>query len=414
MSCRSSRIITRIPNRADPLDIDSGEEKPSCQRCLSTGRVCEGYEDPPPKKLTSKEVVQRSGFTPIQPLVLSEQPSLDIQAGAAERRSFHFIQAKGLTDIFGRCEFELWDIMIPRLSHSHQIVQQSLIALGAIYEVYEQKSEFQNARILEDRERNALQQYNKAVNSVSLSLGVPDVDKRGVLMSCLIFSRIEMMLNNTTTAKNHLASGINILTELKKTSGQQAGEGGDSFANDPDHIYESLLRDFFHMQFELGIELDLLQELGLVGKSSAEGQDVLPVAVESKWTNIPPLAKFVHAVAGPQCDRFILHENKRQPAVDYQPPTEEDQDRATGLSEVDKRRSLSLLYIRSGRVLLTATQKSLLWSLDSELGSAFDPFEDVVGIVEEIYTKRQKIGTVTTLDDQGVIPNLFFVLLVSI
>jgi len=373
--------------------------------------------DPPPKKAnTSKEMMARAGFVFIQPLVLPKQPSLDIQAGSAERRSFHYIQAKGLTDIFGRCEFELWDIMILRFSHSHQIVQQSLIALSAIYEIYEQKMEIQRRTTIPDGlERNALQQYDKAVNAVSLSLQESDIDNRGVLMSCLIFSRIEMMLNNTVTARRHLACGVNILTELKKTHDERAGNGEDSFANDPDNIYESLLRSFFHMQFETSIELDLLQDLGLVGKGSLEGQDTSPIAVESRWSGIPKFAKFVQAVAGDQCDQFLLHERKRQPAINYQPADEEDPSQEASLSEADKRRSLSLSYIKSARVLLIATQKSLLWSLDSDLGRAFDPFEDVIRMVEKIYARRKdlEIFDGPTIDDQGAIPNLFFTLLVS-
>jgi hypothetical protein len=205
----------------------------------------------PPKKLLSHSDTQSSS----QSLALLYRPSVDIQASLAERRSFHYIQAQNMTDMLGKCEPDLWDFMVLQFSHSHPAVQQSLIALSSIYEVHERKNKQGDGNLtnLEAPERHALQQYNKAVKNLVQYLETANHDPKIVLMSCLIFTWIEIMQDNLDTAVRHLTCGLNILQDLGPSLQRSGGEG-EPYFGDLDDIYGSMHRSFMRLRVQTALE----------------------------------------------------------------------------------------------------------------------------------------------------------------
>ncbi|KAF2474349.1 uncharacterized protein BDR25DRAFT_215713, partial [Lindgomyces ingoldianus] len=120
--------------------IKCDEKKPSCQRCVSTGRKCDGYN--PPKEPTPRKTkrLKKSAVVPVpakqalSALVTTYIPSVDIQASVDERRSFHYFRSRNLSSMPGNFEPYFWNIILLQFSHAFPTVQQSLIALSAIYE----------------------------------------------------------------------------------------------------------------------------------------------------------------------------------------------------------------------------------------------------------------------------------------
>ncbi|TVY13592.1 Transcriptional regulatory protein moc3 [Lachnellula arida] len=126
--------------------VKCDETKPCCDKCVSTGRTCDGYK--PPKELKVKKS-KRSKNNPAAENMLPRDveatsvttyvPSLDLQASWPERRSFHYFRSRNLSSMPGNFEPYLWDNLVLQFCHVYPAVQQSLIALGAIYEEHERR-----------------------------------------------------------------------------------------------------------------------------------------------------------------------------------------------------------------------------------------------------------------------------------
>jgi hypothetical protein len=258
------------------IPLSSDEEKPCCKRCHSTGRVCE-YVLPPPKRPNPLPGRNIPASQTVEPFIIQYQPSVDIPGTYDQRRSFHFIQAKNLTETFGKCEIDLWDSTMLMYSHCSSAVRTSLLALSSIYEIHERKMWLNDrtAISVESLQKSAFAQYTKAVAEIIQSLRASNKgsksksDRRAVLLSCLIFTWIEIMLSNFNTARWHLDSGINIINDIA-TNPAAAEE-----REDPDDIYGALHRSFLRLRFQTTVGLQAKPASG-----SPETQTYDPLGVD--------------------------------------------------------------------------------------------------------------------------------------
>lgn len=402
--------------------VKCDEQKPFCNRCLSTGRKCDGYVVPPPKKPNPpNRVANPTAPNTTQAIMLPYRPSVEIQGSPTERRNFHYIQAKNLVEVFGICEIYLWNVMILGYSHNQPAVLQSLLAMSAIYEVHERRiQEGKGATTsLETLERHALQQYNKAVKELVRYLGSSDSDQRAVLMSCLIFTWIEIMLNNFETAVRHLNCGINILTDMKANIQRDGGNQASSFPEDPDDIYEFIHRSFMRLKFQTSLDRGAPQESTESGRSvqnPVEGYSTSSTADARRGNsptsaNLPKIAKMVQLIAKVPNIGFTLYEEiSRSQAERLQGTDEMFQAGTTGkFQEDEKRQRLTILYIRLSRVMTSLIAEAR--DMTSEMVNATH-FQEVIDLVKEIYTVGRDMETSPTPLDFGVIPPLFLTLLV--
>lgn len=397
--------------------IKCDEQKPSCQKCLSTGRTCEGYSNLPPKR--ARKVASSPGETQPSILPMPYRPSMDIQGSHAERRSFHFIQAKNPADIFGRCEVDFWNVIIPRFSHSHPAVRQSLLALSAVYEVYEQQKDTTIKHFnLAIAVPHALQQYSKAVTSLTVRLGSPENDPRAVLISCLIFAWIEVMMDNTEIVLKHLVGGVAILSELKETARRKEIQGG-MFQFDREGIYIAIARSLLKLRFQTGVELPNLQDFNLIRRplpketitSSTVGLLGDPC---SSFSSLSQLEKMVHFGREAKCLEFIFIDDER---VQKRSPTQKKsegvyRDRYANLHTRGRIRSLPNLYNELDQVTIQAVNYTMEVANSKDNTDETGLFKTLVDLVEEISNTRKGMDSPPVLDS-GVLPSLFYTLLVS-
>ncbi|KAK3117484.1 hypothetical protein LTR53_001084 [Teratosphaeriaceae sp. CCFEE 6253] len=107
-SCQNGQIVKR------------SLAKPSCSRCTSTGRKCDGYILP--------EVAEQANPSPCHTL------SLDTTSDALERRTFDFFRLKTAPCVSGYFNDPVWERLVLQYSYSEPTVRHAVNAVGALHE----------------------------------------------------------------------------------------------------------------------------------------------------------------------------------------------------------------------------------------------------------------------------------------
>lgn len=176
------------------------EEKPSCRRCTTTGRKCDGYASPYESSAGSPE--------PLAAALVS-----DVSSGALERRTFDYFRARTAPCVSGYFHDSVWDRIVLQLSHSEPAVRHAVNALGALHEERNLRKtatlEGVNASLLENR--FPLSQYSKALNEMQALLKSPGVSLDIVLLCSLLCVHFEALRECFVPALMHVENAIQLL-----------------------------------------------------------------------------------------------------------------------------------------------------------------------------------------------------------
>jgi hypothetical protein len=193
--------MTRLRTRHVKCD----ESQPRCQRCTSTGRICDEYgrsstlPSPPSGVVIADSIA--SGPRSIS-------PAEDVQ----ELRSFEFFRSQVAPDIGGFFGSSTWNLVLQACT-SEPAVNQAVVALGALYERLSlslRPSNVGDARLIETD--FPLQQYAKALSGFRRYLSMTkDLNLDTVLACALIHISIEVIRNNYVNAIVHLESSLQLL-----------------------------------------------------------------------------------------------------------------------------------------------------------------------------------------------------------
>ncbi|CAG7917990.1 unnamed protein product [Penicillium olsonii] len=190
--------------------VKCDESRPACRRCVSTGRVCNGYGiwgggD-------NKSPVQCS-----QALSIHRTPVPETQRGLTsdELMSFDWFRVKTTKKLAGLFTSDFWETLVFQASVQEPAVRHAVVALSAAH-----RSDFSHGpSAIAARGPNAeqfmLQNYNKAISylrSASTSENTPDI--RVILITCMIFVTLEYLRGHYTSGSSHLQYGIQLLSEL--------------------------------------------------------------------------------------------------------------------------------------------------------------------------------------------------------
>lgn len=299
-------------------------------------------------------------------------------------------------------------------SHCSSAVRTSLLALSSIYEIHERKMWLNDrtAISVESLQKSAFAQYTKAVAEIIQSLRASNKgsksksDRRAVLLSCLIFTWIEIMLSNFDTARWHLDSGINIINDI--ATNLAAAEERE----DPDDIYGALHRSFLRLRFQTTVGLQAKPASG-----GPETQTYDPLGVDGG--DIPQRPRPV-TVARPQLQvtkgpaqemSWTLQGRRRQLERLRKADEEIRQKPAHAVSEEGRKRSLTFVWVKLSRAvlsLLTDARSNGPGSVDTSL------YIEVIDLIEDIYSRKRVLEPTSAALDFGVNPPLFFTIRVSV
>ncbi|KAJ3496808.1 hypothetical protein NLG97_g2386 [Lecanicillium saksenae] len=100
--------------------IKCDEGYPVCQRCLSTGRKCDGYKGVPPHGLH-------------HPIPAAMRAAIFASMSLQERQNLQWFELRTMRKLPATCQTEFWSKLILQASHSQPAVLYASMALGALH-----------------------------------------------------------------------------------------------------------------------------------------------------------------------------------------------------------------------------------------------------------------------------------------
>ncbi|KAL6884120.1 hypothetical protein HDV57DRAFT_445900 [Trichoderma longibrachiatum] len=205
--------------------IKCDEQKPACQKCISTGRTCDGYQATTKPKATRKPGFSQqlsssssihssaSSLTLLRPLVTNF--SGDVVESQYIRQFLPL--AEDLVGITHMHNTFFWGHVVPEYCFTSKAVRHAIVALSSAYHDFRLAGS--NTTVLgppTNSERYIIRQYNLSLNRMAEELnGLPMRKRYGIIMICCVsFFYIEILRGNWPTAMMHLANGIRLMSNL--------------------------------------------------------------------------------------------------------------------------------------------------------------------------------------------------------
>jgi hypothetical protein len=205
--------------------VKCDEGKPSCERCSSTGRICDGY---------SNYMSLTCGIAqgPVRSKV--------------EIRYFDLFQRNTIIGLMGFDHGStFWSYMVLQFSQSSPAVLHAALALGALHEHLDGDS---NGTGDSGSYRRCLMQYNKSIGYLRSKQSRQATPL--TLTCCVLFICLENAQGNHDTALAHLQNGLKMLQDWKMDTNTSASE---------DLAVENLTNVFRRLDMQATIFLDSRQ-----------------------------------------------------------------------------------------------------------------------------------------------------------
>ncbi|TVY40877.1 putative transcriptional regulatory protein [Lachnellula subtilissima] len=408
--------------------VKCDEMKPCCERCVSTGRTCDGYtplkEQKAKKSKRSKnnsatECVLFGGVEVTS--VTTYVPSLDLQTSWPERRSFHYFRSRNLSSMPGNFEPYLWDNLVLQFCHVYPAVQQSLIALGAIYEEHERHGMALTTSTPTDE--NVLKQYNIAVKGLVDYLSSANQDPRVALISCLMFVWIEFLQRNLDSGFRHLNSGLKILQDLRVS--QIPGKTSPVNDEGKEDIYGALNRSFTRLRVQAAMHGSTSAGLTTSTTRALEAVGLIPRSFSNIYEARICLDNEYNAIFGymrtlRDGDRYSRYEGMNEATINSIRLAHlqklEQWKQATGammagsLQPYDQTLKSGFMYLELYYIFITIVLKALLGGEMCFDDHTMD-FERIATLCESLIHDHRHGKPPPLSFDIGVIPPLFFLIL---
>lgn len=209
-------------NRIRKVKCD--EARPSCERCTSTGRACDGYELP--SSDVRREALERRGKRRLYPqgrqsYITGVQLCGSVQSfpnlSRIEHQSFTFFQHHTANEIPGYFGSQLWSQTILQLCQSEPCILHAAVAVSALHRFMRGRCpSLQVSILLEPGMPFAIREYIKSVDLLRRRLDqAGDSCGQIALIACLLFICLEMLQGNRVGAIAHLRTGLRILSMQK-------------------------------------------------------------------------------------------------------------------------------------------------------------------------------------------------------
>ncbi|KAL7951355.1 hypothetical protein V8C42DRAFT_303860 [Trichoderma barbatum] len=243
--------------------VKCDEGRPACQRCVSTGRVCDGYgiwggggnaygsSDKVPF-VSSSSLVRRNQIQTLQTVVVMSPRRLI--AGKPASLGFEYFRRYTTTKLPGLFESGFWDSLVLQASEQEPAVMHAVTALGAAHK---------------NEERISLTEYNEAIRHLRRSLDRSDKEAlRVCLITCMLFVCIELLRGGFKTGHAHLTNGLRILREIQRREGITASDGDIILRSHVESVEDTLVEVFSRLNVQIALFGQVSSYLLFVGESA--------------------------------------------------------------------------------------------------------------------------------------------------
>jgi hypothetical protein len=192
--------------------VKCDEGKPVCHRCLSTRRVCDGYGI---WGGGGNKYGDRSASVS-QPGLLVPRKPLKVRGDAGDKQHicfewFMFRTTRKLPSAFSS---GFWNTLVIQASFNEASVYHAILALSTVHMHFTEKSSDRNTIYTspDENERFMLQHYGKSMGHLQAHFSAhtrPSV--RVTLITCLLFTCLELLRGHYQSAIQHLEAGLRVL-----------------------------------------------------------------------------------------------------------------------------------------------------------------------------------------------------------
>ena len=216
--------------------VKCDEARPSCYRCLSTGRICEGYgvwgggggNGSRQKNSCIANVPILRGERPSPPNIStlidgSVLSSLPLHVISADEQIYmEWFIHRTAQKLPGAFRLAFWDELLPQACLSEPSVLHAVLSLGSVHkrQALDIRSTSGSSKG-ESTEVFALQQYTRAISDLRRRMeDKSKLSTKVALITCAIFVQLEYLRGFYKTALTHLRHGLIMLEEILPTNGK--------------------------------------------------------------------------------------------------------------------------------------------------------------------------------------------------
>ncbi|KAL7928248.1 hypothetical protein V8C35DRAFT_318612 [Trichoderma chlorosporum] len=278
--------------------VKCDERRPSCERCASTGRVCDGYgiwDDTAkaPSSLKSKRASALSNT-----IVLSQ-----FQGGSRRPYSigFEYFRKYTVNKLPGVFESGFWNSLVFQASVEDPAVLHAVTALGAAHR---------------NEEAISLVEYNQAIRHLRRHLNRLDNHALRVsLITCMVFACLELLRGGFKTGHAHLSNGMQLLREIQTRQGITSFDGPIILRTHPQSVEDALVEVFSRLNIQAMLFGQVAAHLIFVSERAPDGSKY---DIPSKFQNHTEARRHLDSLINgiynlTQQGRNIIHSRMRIP-----------------------------------------------------------------------------------------------------
>ncbi|KAF4292627.1 hypothetical protein CNMCM8686_007248 [Aspergillus fumigatus] len=193
--------------------VKCDEEKPTCCRCRSTGRKCDGYASPSsgtPRQSSELRIVQYTSQVS-EPIRMSVFPSFHQPLAGCDYRALEFFHFQTVS-CFGA---KAGDFLL-RAAYQDATVRVAAAALGSLHRAFVRDGGGP-AVAPSGLTRYALQQYSSAIHLALNRIPVTEGQSTdSILIMCVLFFCFESLHGHFRNAVQHGIAGLRILRQREE------------------------------------------------------------------------------------------------------------------------------------------------------------------------------------------------------
>ncbi|KAI1363816.1 hypothetical protein F5Y08DRAFT_340283 [Xylaria arbuscula] len=205
--------------------VKCDEGRPSCHRCVSTGRTCDGYGiwGGGTFKSLAKTSEPRLHTGTVQYAV----SSLFGELSPEQEACFQWFRFRTYTKLPLPFITPFWETLVLQACTAEPAILHAALALASAHqkETAEEGRPREECEILDSQQKFMLHEYGVAIRSLQCHLS--SQDKRSIhvaLAACVIFTFFENLLGRYVAANAHLHSGLRLLSEVYGYNEQSPGK----------------------------------------------------------------------------------------------------------------------------------------------------------------------------------------------
>ncbi|KUJ08975.1 uncharacterized protein LY89DRAFT_658031 [Mollisia scopiformis] len=274
--CKSRSKVKTACKTCKIRKVKCDEGKPACQRCVSTGRVCDGYGiwGGGGNSYNERSIGCKERISP--PNTILATPMITPRASTHEQDCFEWFTCQTVKKFPGLFGSPFWEILVCQASSSEPAVLHAVLAFSSAHkkEGLDSIRPGKSLTLPDTLEQFTLQQYSHAITHLQPHFATKTKDSvRVALVTCLIFIHMEFLRGHYRTGNFHLQNGLKLLAELQ---GQPNKGNGVVDLKPPLNFVDSCLTDtFIRLQSQAILLGQNSGDLYLVPHMDAESSDTM-------------------------------------------------------------------------------------------------------------------------------------------